>query len=40
MQCYVIPFIESRVYTNVKADLSLHAISTCFSDGQRSQNTE
>lgn len=28
------------MYTNVNADLSLHAINTCFSDGQRSHNTE
>lgn len=40
MYYYVVPFIESRMYTNVKADVSLHAIKTCFSDGQSSQNTE
>lgn len=28
------------MYTNVNAALSLHAMNTCFSDGQRSQNTE
>jgi len=28
------------MYTNVNADLSLHAMNTRFSDGQSSQNTE
>jgi hypothetical protein len=32
--------IESLTYTNVKHNLSLHAINTCFSDGQSSHITE
>lgn len=28
------------MYTNVRADLSLHAMNTRFSDGHSSQNTE